>query len=92
MTAALPDDLVTEPVGSLEIRWIFPGELETAIASWFTRFPAETRDYEDIYLLDPHLPGLSVKIRARRALEVKAYRDSPAILDVPGRARGPMQS
>lgn len=92
MTAALPEDPVTEPTGSLEIRWIFPGELETAVASWFTRFPAETRDYEDLYLLDPHLPGLSVKIRAHRALEVKVYRDSPAILEVADRARGPMQS
>jgi hypothetical protein len=92
MAAALPEDPLTEPVGSLEIRWIFPGELETAIARWFMRFPAETRDFEDIYLLDPHLPGLSVKLRAQRALEVKAYRGSPAILDVAGRARGPMQS
>lgn len=92
MTAALPEDPVTEPIGSLEIRWIFPGELETATARWFTRFPAETRAFEDIYLLDPHLPDLSVKIRARRAFEVKAYRESPAILDVEDRARGPIQS
>jgi hypothetical protein len=92
MTAALPDDPVTGPTGSLEVRWILPGELETAVASWFTRFPAETLAYEDLYLLDPHLPGLSVKIRAHRALEVKAYRDSPAILEATGRARGPMQS
>ena len=92
MAAALPEDPLTEPVGSLEIRWIFPGELDTAVTRWFTRFPAETRDYRDTYLLEPHLPALSVKIRARRALEVKAYRGSPAILDVAGRARGPMQS
>jgi len=92
MTAALPEDPVTEPVGSLEIRWIFPGEQDAAIASWFTRFPAATQALEDIYLLDPRLPALSVKIRSRRAFEVKAYRGSPAILDVAGRARGPMQS
>lgn len=92
MTAALPSDPPIEPVGSLEIRWMFPGELDTAIARWFTRFPAETRAFEDIYLLDPHLPALSVKIRSRRAFEVKAYRGSPAVLDIAGRARGPMQA
>jgi hypothetical protein len=88
----LPDDPLATPVGSLEVRWIFPGEPETAIARWFRRFPAETRTFEDIYLLDPHLPALSVKVRSRQALEVKAYRGSPAILDIPGRARGPLQS
>jgi hypothetical protein len=71
---------------------MFPGDLDTAITRWFTRFPAQTRTFEDIYLLDPHLPALSVKIRSRQALEVKAYRGSPAILDIAGRARGPMQS
>jgi hypothetical protein len=91
MMAALPEDPVTEPVASLEIRWILPGGLETAIARWFTRFPAKSRDYKDFYLLNPHLPGLSVKIRAYRALEVKAYRGSPAMLDVTDRVRGPMQ-
>jgi hypothetical protein len=47
---------------------------------------------EDIYLLDPPLPGLSVKVRGGRALEVKAYRGSPGILEVPGRARGLLES
>jgi hypothetical protein len=92
MTAALPDDPPAEPAGSLEIRWMFPGEADIAIARWFMRFPGETRAFEDIYLLNPHLPALSVKIRSRRAFEVKAYRGSPAILDMAGRARGPLQS
>jgi hypothetical protein len=74
MTAALPDDPPSEPAGSLEIRWMFPGDLDTAIARCFTRFPAQTRAFEDIYLLDPQLPALSVKIRSRHAFEVKAYR------------------
>jgi hypothetical protein len=44
------------------------------------------------YLLDPPLPELSVKVRRGRALEVKAYRGSPGILEVAGRARGRMES
>ena len=92
MTAEPPQNPVTEAVLSLEARWIFPGQLETAVARWFARFPATTESREDTYLLDPHLPGLSVKVRAGGALEVKAYRGSPGTLQVPGRARGRMQA
>jgi hypothetical protein len=92
MTAKPPQSLVTEPVRSLEVRWIFPGQLETAVAGWFGRFPAGTESREDTYLLDPQLPGLSVKIRGRGALEVKAYRGSPGILEVAGRARGRLEA
>ncbi len=45
------------------MRWIFPGHMEVAVAGWFGRFPARTEAREDTYLLDPPLPGLSVKIR-----------------------------
>jgi hypothetical protein len=92
MTTEAPASLVTEGVGSLEVRWIFPGQIETAVAEWFGRFPAETQSREDIYLVDPQLRQLSVKIRGGVALEVKVYRGSPGILDLPGRARGRMQS
>ena len=92
MTAEPSQNPVTESVRSLEVRWIFPGQLETAVARWFARFPATTESREDSYLLDPHLPGLSVKVRAGRALDVKAYRGSPGTLQVPGRARGRMQA
>ena len=92
MTAEPPPSLVTESVRSLEVRWIFPGQLETAVARWFGRFPATTESREDNYLLDPQLPGLSVKVRSGRALDVKAYRESPGILEVTGRARGRMES
>ena len=77
---------------SLEVRWILPGGLEPAVAGWFGRFPAETASREDAYLLDPDLGALSVKVRADMALEVKVYDGSPGILDVPGRARGRIQS
>ena len=89
--------LTTPAVGaagarSLEVRWIFPGRLETAVAGWFGRFPAETESREDTYLLNPDLRALSVKVRAGVAIEVKAYRGSPGVLDVAGRARGHLQS
>ena len=92
MTAVPPVSLVTEGVRSLEVRWIFPGQLEAAVAGWFGRFPARTESREDTYLLDPPLRGLSVKVRGGGALEVKAYRGSPGILEVPGRARGRLES
>ncbi len=92
MTAEPPESLVTEAVRSLEVRWIFPGQLEAAVAGWFGRFPATVESREDTYLLDPQLPGLSVKVRGGEALEVKAYRGSPGILEVAGRARGRLQS
>ena len=92
MTAEPPQSPATEAVRSLEVRWIFPGQLEAAVARWFGRFPARTESREDTYLLDPQWRGLSVKVRGGRALEVKAYRGSPGILEVAGRARGRMES
>jgi hypothetical protein len=92
MTAAQPASPVTEAVRSLEVRWIFPGELGSPVAGWFGRFPAGVGSREDSYLLDPYLPGLSVKLRAGGLLEVKLYRGSPGVLDVAGRARGRMES
>ena len=92
MTAEPPDSPVSEGVRSLEVRWIFPGQLTAAVARWFRRFPAEVESREDTYLLDPPLPGLSVKIRGGGALEVKLFRGSPGILEVAGRARGRMES
>ena len=92
VTASQPEILRAEGVRSLEVRWIFPCQLWAALTGWFGRFPAEMTVVEDAYLLDPHLPGLSVKIRGRRALEVKAYRGSPGLLEVAGRARGRLES
>jgi hypothetical protein len=76
MTAEPPGSPVTQGVRSLEVRWIFPGQLETAVAGWFGRFPARTETREDTYLVDPQLRGLSVKVRGGGALEVKVYRGS----------------
>jgi hypothetical protein len=92
MTAEPPDSPVSEGVRSLEVRWIFPGQLAAAVARWFGRFPAGMESREDTYLLDPPLPGLSVKVRGGGALEVKVFRGSPGMLEVAGRARGRMES
>lgn len=75
----------------MEVRWIFPGLLTSAMAEWFRRFPAQTRMIEDVYLLDPYLPGVSVKVRAGRALEVKRYHGSPGLLEMPARTRGRLE-
>src|SRR5262249_3469051 len=92
MMAEAPESPVTEGVRSLEVRWIFRGQLEAAVAGWFGRFPAGTESREDTYLLDPQLGGVSVKVRGGGALEVKVYRGSPGILEVAGRAHGRMES
>jgi len=92
MMAAQPEHAGSEGVRSLEVRWIFPGRLTAAVAGWFGRFPAETRAVKDAYLLEPDLPGLSVKVRGGRALEVKVYRGSPGLLRVAGRACGRLES
>jgi hypothetical protein len=92
MTAEPPDSQVTEALRTLEVRWIFPGQMDSAVAGWFGRFPAGTESREDTYLLVPRLRGLAVKIRGGGALEVKAYCGSPGILEVAGRARGRMES
>jgi hypothetical protein len=92
MTAVEPASPVTEGMRSLEVRWIFPGEIASPLAGWFGRFPAGVESREDSYLLDPYLPGLSVKLRAGGLLEVKMYHGSPGVLDVAGRARGRMES
>jgi hypothetical protein len=92
MTAAQPEISVTERMRSLEVRWILPGWLEASVAGWFARFPAELESREDAYLADPQLGGVSVKLRQGRALEVKVHRGSPGMLEVPGRARGRLES
>jgi hypothetical protein len=50
---------LTKGARSLEVRWIFPGRMKTAVAAWFGRLPAEMESREDNYLLDPRWRGLS---------------------------------
>jgi hypothetical protein len=92
MATAPPEGPVIEGRRSLEVRWILPGPLEPAVAGWFGRFPAEIAARQDAYLLNPELRGLSVKVRAGAALEVKVYHGSPGTLEVAGLARGRLES
>ena len=92
VTAWQPVGPAAEGFRSLEVRWIFPGQLRGAVARWFARFPAAMESRQDTYLLDPPARGLSVKVRAGELFEVKVYRGSPGILDVPGCARGHLES
>ena len=87
MTAAPAADTATGPADSLEVRWILPGQLPEAMRGWFARFPAGTETREDIYLLRPRLPGLSVKLRDGSSLDVKSFLGSPGILGLPHRGR-----
>ena len=82
MTAVPPASPVTEGLRSLEVRWILRWPAAGCGGGGrFGRFPVATDgSLEDAYLLDPNLPGLSVKVRGGRALEVKMYRDSPGLL------------
>ena len=90
--SAAPEGVLVEGLPSLEVRWIFPGQLDTAVAAgWFPGLQPEAESREDAYLLDPGLDGLSVKIRAGQARDVKMFLGSPGILDLPGRACGRMQ-
>jgi hypothetical protein len=91
MASAVLEGAIIEGLRSLEVRWIFPGQLDTAVAGWFPGSQPETESREDAYLLDPGLGGLSVKVRAGQVLDVKMFLGSPGILDLPGRARGRMQ-
>jgi len=91
MTSAVPEEALIEGLPSLEVRWIFPGQLDSAVAGWFSGSQPEMESREDAYLLDPGMGGLSVKVRAGRALDVKMFLGSPGILELPGGARGRLQ-
>jgi hypothetical protein len=87
-----PGNSVIGGLSTVEVRWILPGQLDAAIAGWFRRFPAWTESREDAYLMHPVLSGLSVKIRAGRALDVKVCHGCPGILEAAGRVRGRLES
>ena len=92
MTAAPRELGHRRTAGPLKCAGSLPGQLDAAVAGWFGRFPAETDSREDTYLVNPAWRGLSVKVRAGRALEMKMYHGTAGMLDVPGRARGRIQS
>jgi hypothetical protein len=63
MMAVPPESSIMQGVHSLEVRWIFPGQLDHAVSEWFGRFPTVTESRQDLYFLHPSLCGLSVKVR-----------------------------
>ena len=92
MIAAPAEDPAAEPADSLEVRWLVPGQLPSAMIEWLARFPAGTETRQDAYLVEPRLRGLSVKLRNGGALDVKSYLGSPGILDLPQGGRGRLES
>ena len=92
MTGFGSDSASSSGLPRLEVRWIRSGALDVRMLEWFRRFPTAAESREDDYLINPDLDGLSVKIRGAGALEVKMYRGRVGVLDVPGRARGLMES
>jgi hypothetical protein len=48
MTTEQLGSLVAEGVRSLEVRWIFPGQLETSVVGWFARSGPDVHSAEDL--------------------------------------------
>lgn len=92
ITAVLAQALRVEPVDSLEVRWILPGTVGSAVREWFERFPAGRETREDTYLVFPSSYGLSLKLRAGKTLDVKCYLGSPGLLGLPVRGMGRLES
>jgi len=94
MTAEPPENPLTEAIRSLEVRWIFPGQLEDAVAGWFAGFPAAVESREDTYLLDPHArpglvdPGLRGDRPSRSAPQRIAGHRGARVRPAPARWRG----
>ncbi len=77
---------------TLEVRWVCPGPLATSMIDWFTPFLEQVESREDEYLVGQQIQGISVKIRGGAQLDMKVASGSHGVLDVPGRARGHLQS
>jgi hypothetical protein len=80
--------LVLQEGVTLEVRWVRPGGLPTAMIEWFSPFVEEFETREDTYLVVEDVQGLSVKIRGGERLDIKVARGDRGVLDVPGRVRG----
>jgi len=83
---------VSQGASTLEVRWIRPGALPSAAIERFSRFLCDVESREDRYLVGRRIQGLSLKIRGGVLLEAKAASADRGVLDVPGQARGRIQS
>ena len=58
MTVAQPESPVTEGIRTLEVRWIFPGELETVVAGWLSGSSPAGRSHARTLILSVRIcPG-----------------------------------
>ena len=76
---------------SLEVRWILPGQLPSAMVDWMSPFADPVEDREDRYLVTPSCDDLGVKIRGAVQLDLKAFRGSPGTLWIPGGGQGRLE-
>lgn len=79
------------PADSLEVRWITPGPLTPAMREWFARFPSSTETRDDAYLVQFPLRRLAVKLRRNSVLDLKAFRGSPGLIELPYGGRGTLE-
>lgn len=84
--------LVWDQGPTLEVRWIRRGTLASSMIEWFSPFCRELESREDAYVVGRRIQGLSVKIRGGARLEVKVALGDRGVLDMPGRARGRLES
>jgi hypothetical protein len=75
-----------------EVRWIRPGRPGGEITRWFSRFSQVPETRDDDYLISPHMPGLSIKIRGGASFEVKQHRGVVGALDIAAAAAGRIDS
>ncbi len=76
---------------SLEVRWILPGQLPSAMVDRMGPFADAVEDREDRYLVTPACDDLGVKIRGAVQLDLKALRGSPGTLWIPGGGQGRLE-
>lgn len=76
---------------TLEVRWIHRGPVPETVFGWLGPFDDWIEHREDLYLVEPAIPELGVKIKGGIELDLKAYRGSPGELEVPGGGRGRLE-
>ena len=76
---------------SLEVRWILPGQVPTAMIEWLGPFADAIERREDQYLVNPSNEELGVKIKGAVLLDLKALRGSPGTLALPEAGQGHLE-
>src|SRR4026208_1799180 len=76
---------------SLEVRWILPGQVPTAMIEWLGPLSDPIERREDRYLVNPSNEELGVKIKGGVLLDLKALRGSPGTLALPHAGRGHLE-